>query len=68
MTTNQVMDVVTGANNLPAAVTLAAGHFWRQPFRLGLQADDGQADELEQAGGEPYADRQDVLTWCYSEN
>lgn len=68
MAVNQGMEFVAGADDRPWPITSANGHFWSQPFRFGLQANDGQVDEIEQAGGEPDADRQDVLTWCDSEN
>lgn len=68
MTGDQRVEFVVGADPRATAVTLAAGHFWRQPFRLGLQADDGPVDEFEQAGREPDADGQAVPTWCDEEN
>lgn len=68
MASNQDLEFVAGADGRPWTVALAAGHFWRQPFRLGLQADDSLVDEFEQTGGEPDADRQAVPTWCDEEN
>lgn len=68
MASNHGIEFGTGADSRPWPMRFATGHFWCQPFRLGLQADDGQADEFEQAGREPDADGQSVPTWCDEEN